>query len=119
VNGSGAVMNISCGVNGEPWTAENPLYLCHHCGMPVCLKHGRIIGTDEAFAAPERADDLAPIQKVDYRAAMHCPTCVRDHPGGRRAYSGGWIDQRIRDEANKENAKRDAAAAEAAAKGKS
>ena len=48
-------MNVSCGVNGEPWTAENPLYLCHHCGMPVCLQHGRVIGADDAFAASDAA----------------------------------------------------------------
>lgn len=112
-------MKVSCGVNGEPWTVENPLYLCHHCGMPVCLRHGRIIGSDDAFGAPEKLEYRAAIEKVDYRAAMHCPTCVRDHPGGRRAYSGSWIDQRMWDEANRENTKRDAAAAEARAKGKS
>jgi hypothetical protein len=94
-------VKVSCGVNGEPWTAENPLFLCHHCGMPVCLQHGKIIGSDDGFAASEKAD---------YRAAMHCPTCVRDHPGGKRAYSGSWIDQRMRDEAERENSKRDAAA---------
>ena len=88
-------MKVSCGVNGEPWTVENPLYLCHHCGMPVCLRHGRIIGSDDAFGAPEKLEYRAAIEKVDYRAAMHCPTCVRDHPGGRRAYSGSSIDQRM------------------------
>ena len=94
-------MKVSCGVNGEPWTDENPLFLCHHCGMPVCLRHGKIIGSDEVFA---------PTEKADYRAAMHCPTCARDHPGGKKAYSGSWIDPRMKEEAERENSKRDVAA---------
>lgn len=94
-------MNVSCGVNGEPWTAENPLYLCHHCGMPVCLQHGRVIGADDAFAASD---------KLDHRPAMHCPTCVRDHPGGRKAYSGSWLAPGVLEDAAREKAKRDTAA---------
>lgn len=95
-------MNVSCGVNGEPWTAENPLYLCHHCGMPVCLQHGRVIGADDAFAASD---------KLDHRPAMHCPTCIRDHPGGRRAYSGSWLDPKgVLEDAARERTKRAAAA---------
>jgi hypothetical protein len=94
-------VKVSCGVNGEPWTDENPLFLCHHCGMPVCLRHGKIIGSDEVFAASEEAD---------YRAAMHCPTCARDHPGGKRAYSGSWIDPRMKEEAVRENSKWNVAA---------
>ena len=89
-------MNLVCGVNGEPWTADNPLYVCHHCGMPVCLQDGLTIGSDDAFDASDE-----PV----YRAAMHCPGCARDHSGNKRTYSG-WIDPRTIEEAARENARR-------------
>ena len=36
-------MNVICGVNGETWQ-QVELFLCHHCGMPVCAKDGVTIG---------------------------------------------------------------------------
>jgi hypothetical protein len=94
------VMDVVCGVNGEPWTKENPLFVCHHCGMPVCLRDGLTHPSDEDFDGSDE-----PV----YRAAMHCPGCARGHSGSRRMYSGGWVDPKVIEAANRENAKRAAA----------
>jgi hypothetical protein len=88
-------MNVVCGVNGEPWTEENPLFVCHHCGMPVCLRDGLTNGADDAFDGSDE-----PV----YRAAMHCPACARAHTGSRRMYSG-WVDPKVLEAAARENAK--------------
>ena len=45
-------MNVICGVNGETWQ-QVELFLCHHCGMPVCAEHGVTIGADDAFDASQ------------------------------------------------------------------
>lgn len=77
-------MNISCGVYGEPESDENPLYVCHHCGMPVCERHGWTVPADDAFHA---SDD--PVS----RAAMHCPRCASEYHSGATRYHG-WTDPR-------------------------
>jgi hypothetical protein len=97
------VMNVACGVNNEPWTEENPLFLCHHCGMPVCLKDGVTVGSDGAFDAAEE-----PVQ----RAAMHCPGCARTHHRSDRSWTNGWIDPKaLQAEAKRAAAERDRARA--------
>lgn len=74
-------MNVICGVNGEPWQ-QVELFLCHHCGMPVCAKDGVTIAADDAFdASPE------PVS----RAAMHCPACADEYHRGASRYHG-WTD---------------------------
>lgn len=78
-------MNVSCGVYGEPESDEKPLYVCHHCGMPVCEQHGWTVASDDAFDA---SDDPVP------RSAMHCPRCVSEyHPMTVRYH--GWTDPRL------------------------
>jgi hypothetical protein len=77
-------MNVVCGVNGESWGRDTPLYVCHHCGMPVCAKDGVTIAADEAFDASD-----APMT----RAAMHCPGCANEYHRGARRYTG-WVDPR-------------------------
>jgi hypothetical protein len=76
-------MNVICGVNGETWQ-EAEIFVCHHCGMPVCTRDGVTIANDDAFDASH-----APVS----RAAMHCPTCAEEyHRGGARYH--GWTDPR-------------------------
>ncbi len=78
-------MNVICGVNGEPWTAERPLYVCHHCGMPVCERDGIVVGADDDFDSSS-----TPVE----RAAMHCPSCVEEHHR-RAAKRKGWADPKL------------------------
>ncbi|MGD0561210.1 MAG: hypothetical protein ABSA93_40335 [Streptosporangiaceae bacterium] len=74
-------MNVICGVNGETWQ-QVELFLCHHCGMPVCAKDGVTIAADDAFAAGQE-----PVS----RAAMHCPSCADEYHRGAARYHG-WSD---------------------------
>lgn len=74
-------MNVICGVNGEPWQ-EVELFVCHHCGMPVCARDGVTIAADDAFDATEE-----PVS----RAAMHCPSCAEGYHRGAARYHG-WTD---------------------------
>lgn len=76
-------MNVICGVNGETWQ-QVQLFLCHHCGMPVCAEHGVTIGADDAFDASQE-----PVS----RAAMHCPACAEAYHRGAGRYHG-WSDPR-------------------------
>lgn len=75
-------MKLKCGVRGEPESDERPVFVCHHCGKPVCEEHGWVVAADDAFEASEE-----PVP----RPAMHCPECVAQyHPrtSGRRR---GWL----------------------------
>ena len=78
-------MNVICGVNGEPWDDSNPLYVCHHCGMPVCAQHGWTVAADDAFD-----DSNAPVS----RTAMHCPQCADEYHRGATRYHG-WMDPKL------------------------
>lgn len=75
-------MNVICGVNGETWQ-QVELFLCHHCGMPVCAKDGVTIAADDSFAA---------VQGPVSRAAMHCPSCADRYHRGAAARYHGWDD---------------------------
>jgi hypothetical protein len=75
-------MNVICSVNGEQWDGRTPLYVCHHCGMPVCEQHGWTVGSDDDFDASD-----APVS----RAAMHCPGCAEEYHRGAHRYHG-WTD---------------------------
>jgi|HubBroStandDraft_5_1064220.scaffolds.fasta_scaffold295632_2 hypothetical protein len=77
-------MDVICGVNGELWTPERPLYVCHHCGMPVCERDGVVVGADDAFDPSDGAG----------RAAMHCPSCA-DEYHRRAAKRQGWPDPKL------------------------
>ncbi|WP_305783277.1 hypothetical protein [Symbioplanes lichenis] len=75
-------MTVHCGINGEG-LGEHQIFLCHHCGMPVCEEHGRVVAADDAFAGAQ--------------AAMHCRTCAdRFHKGAaaRQSWSGPLIPGR-------------------------
>ena len=43
-------MIIKCGI-GDEELGDMSFSLCHHCGMPVCEKHGWVVASDDAFAS--------------------------------------------------------------------
>lgn len=64
-------MTVNCGINGEDLRGR-PVLLCHHCGMPVCQEHGRVVAADAAFAGTATAP----------QSAVHCRSCAeRFHKG--------------------------------------
>lgn len=71
-------MSINCGINHEVLD-EQQIFLCHHCGMPVCQEHGWIVAADDAFAdapaSPPPHDQPASRVTVP-RPAMHCRACT-------------------------------------------
>lgn len=82
-------MRITCGANGEDLD-ERQTSVCHHCGMPVCEKHGWVVASDDAFAGwAGPLPGAAPLP--DEVPAMHCRTCVEKfHPGATKRR--GWTD---------------------------
>ncbi len=74
-------MILKCAQHGEEESASNPIYLCHHCGKPVCRQHGSLLADD---------DDFAPSDGPLTSSAMHCPECIRHHSRreGRRTAVG-------------------------------
>ncbi|GIF78556.1 hypothetical protein [Asanoa siamensis] len=94
-------MNVNCGINGES-RHVNQIFLCHHCGMPVCDEHGWVVAVDDAFAANSESSSALPAQAIAARftlrtaesaprPAMHCRDCVeRFHKGAQRRH--GWAD---------------------------
>jgi len=84
-------MNVSCGVNSEAETAARPMFVCHHCGMPVCEEHGWVVTADDAFddGSGQRSRGTREISAPVSRAAMHCPRCAEEfHKGADRRH--GW-----------------------------
>jgi hypothetical protein len=74
-------MIVKCGVSGEN-IEDGSIFVCHHCGMPVCARDGWVVSADNAFD-----DSSTPVS----RAAMHCPGCVEEyHKGAARHH--GWED---------------------------
>lgn len=73
-------MILKCG-NGED-REEHLIFVCHHCGMPMCVEHGWIVSADDAFD-----DSNTPVS----RAAMHCRDCVEEYHRG-VAKHHGWAD---------------------------
>jgi hypothetical protein len=74
-------VKLRCGVNAERESETRPIFVCHHCGMPVCEEHGWVLLTDDAFDEAEE-----PVS----RSAMHCPECAGDyHPRG-ASRRRGW-----------------------------
>jgi hypothetical protein len=104
-------MNVKCGINGETQHVSR-IFLCHHCGMPVCEEHGWVVVADTAFAdtavapsappvpvgPPAAAGRPVPAQLLRItatvpRPAMHCRDCVdRFHKGAPKRH--GWADPR-------------------------
>ncbi|GAA2632947.1 hypothetical protein GCM10010399_76650 [Dactylosporangium fulvum] len=113
-------MNVNCGINGESRHVSQ-IFLCHHCGMPVCEEHGWVVVADDAFADSAAAPSALPVAPVPPgptahpaaapppgqlppqpalriaatvpRPAMHCRDCVdRFHKGAPKRH--GWADPR-------------------------
>jgi len=67
-------VKVKCGVHADRESETRPIFVCHHCGMPVCEDHGWVVSADDAFDASEE-----PVP----RSAMHCPECAAAyHPRG-------------------------------------
>jgi hypothetical protein len=81
------LVELKCGVHADRESATRPIFVCHHCGMPVCEEHGWVIATDGAFDASEE-----PVS----RSAMHCPKCADQyHPrGANKRHGWGMIRPR-------------------------
>ena len=78
-------MKLKCGVHAERESETRPIFVCHHCGMPVCEEHGWVVLADDAFDEVEE-----PVS----RSAMHCPECAAEyHPRG-AGKRRGWIVRR-------------------------
>jgi hypothetical protein len=74
-------VKLKCGVHAERESATRPIFVCHHCGMPVCEEHGWVVLADGAF------DD---VDEPVSRSAMHCPECAAQyHPRG-ASKQRGW-----------------------------
>jgi hypothetical protein len=86
-------VKLKCGVHAERESENRPIFVCHHCGMPVCEEHGWVIVVDDAF------DDVeGPVS----RSAMHCPECTAEyHPRG-VSKRHGWVVIRPRAAADQE-----------------
>jgi hypothetical protein len=74
-------VELKCGVHAERESDTRPIFVCHHCGMPVCEEHGWVVLADDAF------DD---VEEPVSRSAMHCPECAAAfHPRG-ASKQHGW-----------------------------
>lgn len=77
-------VKLKCGVHADLESDTRPIFVCHHCGMPVCEDHGWVMLTDDAF---DESGEPVP------RSAMHCPECAAFHPRGaskRRGWGMIW-----------------------------
>jgi hypothetical protein len=75
-------VKLKCGVHADRESETRPIFVCHHCGMPVCEEHGWVVSADDAFDASEE-----PVS----RSAMHCPECAGYHPRGANKRRGWGI----------------------------
>jgi hypothetical protein len=75
-------MILTCGVRGEAEAKDHPIFVCHHCGMPVCASHGWVVPSDDAFHdSRDTRVNRDTASKPGSRAAMHCPRCAdKYHP---------------------------------------
>ena len=86
-------VKLKCGVHAERESETRPIFVCHHCGMPVCEEHGWVVLADAAF---DEVEEPVP------RSAMHCPECAAEyHPRG-VSKRRGWIVKRPRAAAGQE-----------------
>jgi hypothetical protein len=86
-------VKLKCGVHAERESETRPIFVCHHCGMPVCEEHGWVVLADDAFDVSEE-----PVP----RSAMHCPECAAGfHPRG-MSKRRGWVVKRPRAAADQE-----------------
>ncbi|GAB2613349.1 hypothetical protein Aab01nite_69470 [Paractinoplanes abujensis] len=85
-------MTVKCGINGEDLD-EPQIFLCHHCGMPVCEQHGWVVAADDAFAGPATLVSLVePVSReTGPQPAMHCRNCSdRFHKSAQKRH--GWAE---------------------------
>jgi hypothetical protein len=80
-------VKLKCGVHAEREGPTRPIFVCHHCGMPVCEEHGWVVLADDAF------DD---VEEPVSRSAMHCPECVAEHHPRGVGKRRGWVVKRPR-----------------------
>jgi hypothetical protein len=91
-------MTLKCTVDGRAEDLNHVIFVCHHCGRPVCEQHGLVVPADDAFAAsgeePDRRTLQSAAQAVKHpQAAMHCKQCAEKEHRGVRAHPG-WTDPR-------------------------
>jgi hypothetical protein len=91
-------MTLKCTVDGRPEEApHHVIFVCHHCGRPVCEQHGLVVPADGAFDASGEEPDRTPQSGAHParrpQAAMHCKQCTEKHHRGERAHPG-WADPR-------------------------
>ena len=80
-------VKLKCGEHAEHESETRPIFVCHHCGMPVCEEHGWVVLADDAFDESEE-----PVS----RSAMHCPEHAAEyHPRGTNKRRG-WVVSRPR-----------------------
>ena len=66
-------MAWECAERGEDEDEGGAVFVCHHCGKPLCRRHGRKLA-DDAFGAADPHNE---------RTAVHCSGCKREfHPRG-------------------------------------
>jgi hypothetical protein len=80
-------VKLKCGVHAEPESETRPIFVCHHCGMPVCEEHGWVVLADDAF------DD---VEEPVSRSAMHCPECMAEFHSRGMTKRHGWLIKRPR-----------------------
>ena len=73
-------MILKCAERGEVESETQPIFVCHHCGMPVCGTCGTVLDDDDFDDSEEPLG----------RAAVHCTTHARYHyrREGRRPGAG-------------------------------
>jgi hypothetical protein len=91
-------MALTCAVNGEPETRVHPIFVCHHCGKPVCADHGWVVPADYAFEdSGEDAGESLWHRVFHWRewrrkrvpqSAMHCAECQKEHHKTEYAHNG-------------------------------
>jgi hypothetical protein len=91
-------MTLKCTVDGRPEALDHVIFVCHHCGRPVCEQHGLVVSADGAFdesgEEPDRRMPQSAAHTVRHpQAAMHCKQCVEKHYPKARAHPG-WADPR-------------------------
>jgi hypothetical protein len=42
-------MTLKCTVDGTRESEDRPIFVCHHCGRPLCEEHGWVVIADDAF----------------------------------------------------------------------
>jgi hypothetical protein len=91
-------MTLKCTVDGRPEDSNHVIFVCHHCGRPVCEQHGLVVSADDAFDDSGDEPDRRIPQSAAHtakrpQAAMHCKQCIeKDHPRARS--HPGWTDPR-------------------------